>query len=346
MTYRSGCSIWSATDTAPRGLTITLAWSILDFVGSLTKEVVAVATPTYSSYSSYSTPKRLDPPPEKLPVLDLEAVFRFANFAHGSQKDKSGLPYWTHLAAVWQNVINLGGDVELQAAAIMHDLVEDTEVTLLMLDGYFSQRIVNIVEVLTKPKGGVNTSYIDKIVEFGTDAMYVKLADLYHNTHPDRMASLPDYTQKRLKAKYYDAILKIETALGMTPTITQEQRDQAVKDNGGSVGSFSSHYGSGYYDYDKNKTPSAASTKASTEPWKPGKVDKDYVRSSATDTHESLKAKELKVGMVCLGYGEIVSLNRKQNGEHYITFNLRGSKMSLTCGEDRRFMAQNDGVGP
>lgn len=261
-------------------------------------------------------------------TIDLDALFKFAAELHGSQKDKSGLPYWTHLAAVWQNVIDLGGGVEVQAAAILHDSVEDTSMDEDDLDALMPVRVADAVMAVTKRKGEENTKYIGRVIEAGRDAMLVKLADLYHNTDPDRLATLPAYTVVRLKAKYYDAIYRLEKELHIKHTITLAQRDEAVKANGGRVGSAS--YGT-TGDWDDWATT-----------WEPGrsyhypKYSKEPVHSTAVGLPHK-QAKETIVGDEVIGYGTITSMRRDKDGTHIITFTKDGVTTTVTCAANRQF---------
>lgn len=159
--------------------------------------------------------------------VDLEKVWDFAVFAHEGQKDKEGQPYWTHLAQVWQNTIDLGGDVPTQAAAILHDVVEDTAFTLKDMEGFVPEKTVKIIEAMTKRPSEHNPTYIGRVIAGGRGSRIVKLADLRHNTDPERLAQLPENTVKRLLNKYYEGIYRIEGALKIKRTITKAQVEEA-----------------------------------------------------------------------------------------------------------------------
>lgn len=155
--------------------------------------------------------------------ITLASTWDFATQAHGAQKDKQGNPYSVHLAAVWQGVRDLGGDVIAEHVAILHDVVEDTPVTYAKLRemGYCEDVIFTLTAV-TKKNGEQNTLYIGRVIAAGDRAMLVKLADLYHNVEEARMATLAVETQKRLKYKYYHAISRIERELDMDYSISDE----------------------------------------------------------------------------------------------------------------------------
>ena len=63
--------------------------------------------------------------------MDLDRVLQFATQAHAGQKRKyTGDDYIVHPVAVAQIVRDFGGSVDQQAAALLHDVVEDTDVTI------------------------------------------------------------------------------------------------------------------------------------------------------------------------------------------------------------------------
>lgn len=156
--------------------------------------------------------------------ITLASTWALATKAHGIQKDKQGNPYSDHLAAVWQGVRDLGGDVIAEHVAILHDTVEDTAVTYadLRKRGYCEDVIFTLTAV-TKKHSEQNTLYIGRVIAAGDRAMIVKLADLYHNVREDRLATLPVATQDRLKYKYYHAISRIEAELGIDYSISDEE---------------------------------------------------------------------------------------------------------------------------
>jgi hypothetical protein len=127
-----------------------------------------------------------------------------ALLAHGNQRDKLGRPYGEHLLGVYRGVVVLGGSVEAEQAAFLHDVVEDTPVTVKDLTEVygFSPAVASTVEAVTKRQGEVQEEYLERVIAAGADAIAVKTADLLHNTRPDRLAGLPEYTRARLLRKY------------------------------------------------------------------------------------------------------------------------------------------------
>lgn len=121
--------------------------------------------------------------------------------------DKSGEPYILHCLAVMENV-KKWDDVELQMAAVMHDIVEDTKITTYDLKNLygFSQRVCNIISDVTFPKCSTE-EYLSRILNVvccNQDSIKVKMADLEHNSLILRMKGITDKDMDRLK-KYHKA---------------------------------------------------------------------------------------------------------------------------------------------
>jgi len=109
--------------------------------------------------------------------------------AHEGQVRKySGEPYWTHPAAVAALVSTVTADAEIIAAAYLHDVVEDTSVSLEEIREAFGDRVASLVENLTdvsKPEHGNRAArkFIDRMHTKNAhpDAKTIKLADLIDN---------------------------------------------------------------------------------------------------------------------------------------------------------------------
>ena len=78
-------------------------------------------------------------------------AFDFANNAHAGVKRKSGEPYIIHPLAVAKIVSGeIGLGVTSIVAAILHDVVEDTDYTLEDIENLFSPKVSKVVDGLTK----------------------------------------------------------------------------------------------------------------------------------------------------------------------------------------------------
>lgn len=86
----------------------------------------------------------------------IERAFRFAKEAHKGVRRRSGEPYIIHpiaVAKIASQEIGLGSTSI--CAALLHDVVEDTEYTVEDIEQHFGRKIARIVEGLTKISGGI-----------------------------------------------------------------------------------------------------------------------------------------------------------------------------------------------
>ena len=81
----------------------------------------------------------------------IERAYRIAKEAHKEQKRKSGEPYIIHPLCVAIILADLELDKETIAAGILHDIVEDTEMTEEELTAQFGQEVALLVDGVTKP---------------------------------------------------------------------------------------------------------------------------------------------------------------------------------------------------
>ena len=135
----------------------------------------------------------------------LEKARKIATKAHSSQKRWGGDPYITHPERVAEKVKILG--IQTEAVAWLHDVVEDTEVTIedLRNEG-FPQAVLSAVEALTHRGGESYAEYIKRISN-NSIASHVKIADL-----EDNMSDL-NPRQKQRKEKYELAKVFLEMML-------------------------------------------------------------------------------------------------------------------------------------
>ena len=133
---------------------------------------------------------------EKLSDIELlELAIKTATEAHKGQTDKGGNPYIAHPTAVAAMVDN----IEHKIVAYLHDVVEDTPITLEDLAGMgFPSGIVNSVRLLTKTKGLSNHEYLERI-KADECARRVKIADLTHNMDLSRIPEPTEKDHKRIE---------------------------------------------------------------------------------------------------------------------------------------------------
>lgn len=131
------------------------------------------------------------------------------------QVDKGGDPYILHCLEVMNNV-KKWNDTELEIAAVLHDIVEDTEVTITDLKGLygFSERVCKIVSLVTFPKKCTDHEYLSRILLIceNQDAIKIKMADLEHNSLILRLKGITEKDQARTK-KYHTAYFILKARL-------------------------------------------------------------------------------------------------------------------------------------
>lgn len=117
----------------------------------------------------------------------LERSLRAAFAAHDGQKRKDGAPYVVHPLRVAVCVVEeLGSrETELAAAALLHDTVEDTPLTLDEIERFAGPRVRTLVDLLTKPrladKAELDRVYFARLLAGDAGASVVKCADRIDN---------------------------------------------------------------------------------------------------------------------------------------------------------------------
>lgn len=128
---------------------------------------------------------------------------RIARTAHAGQVDKSGQPYILHPERVARIVSGIVPDPEAVAAAWLHDVLEDTNVTSADLrEEGVPASVIEVVELMTHH---ADVSVEDYILGLRSHriARAVKIADLIDNSSPARLDELPVSMRTRLREKYH-----------------------------------------------------------------------------------------------------------------------------------------------
>ncbi len=150
-------------------------------------------------------------------------AYRMAAGAHNGQLRRSGEPYITHPLAVAGIVARYGMDDITIAAALLHDAVEDTVITLEDVDHRFGPEVTAIVDGVTKlerihfeSKEAQQAATMRKmLVAMAKDlrVLVIKLADRLHNMRT--IAALPDWKQERTAQETLDIYAPLAHRLGM-----------------------------------------------------------------------------------------------------------------------------------
>jgi GTP pyrophosphokinase len=148
---------------------------------------------------------------------------RAAARAHAGQFRRSGEPYFTHPVAVAAIVASLGLDAQTIAAALLHDAVEDTGLTLEDLERDFGPVVARVVDGVTKldrlqfqSKEAQQAATIRKmLVAMASDwrVLLIKLADRLHNMRT--LAVMPEWKQRRTAQETLDVYAPLAHRLGV-----------------------------------------------------------------------------------------------------------------------------------
>ncbi|MGO3153057.1 MAG: HD domain-containing protein [Galactobacter sp.] len=134
-----------------------------------------------------------------------DAADTVAEWAHAGQLDKTGHDYIEHPRRVAQRVAaRLGGDHPAVIVALLHDVVEDADVSEADLQERFGSDITAAVLAISRTPGEDPDAYYARVAA-NPLALQVKQSDLDDNTDPDRVAQLDQATRDRLAAKYAHA---------------------------------------------------------------------------------------------------------------------------------------------
>lgn len=146
----------------------------------------------------------------------LEDALAVALEAHRGQM-YGDLPYIFHPIEVAMMVRQLGGDIDQQVAAILHDVVEDSDVTVTAVETRFGTRTAQLVTLLTRPDGMTYQDYVERL-ESHPEAALVKLADSYRNFA--NLALMPPGEKRdRLARKYLANIRRLLSAEGLVTAV-------------------------------------------------------------------------------------------------------------------------------
>ena len=129
-------------------------------------------------------------------------AMRIAYDAHHGQLDKSGVPYVYH-------PIHLAEQMQTEEeciVALLHDVVEDTNITFEQLEKEFSETVIQALRLLTHDDSVPYMDYVRKIKN-NPIAKSVKLADLHHNSDVTRLDEISE--KDKLRNKKYSEAIKI-----------------------------------------------------------------------------------------------------------------------------------------
>ena len=133
-------------------------------------------------------------------TVNTRKAMEIAYKAHHGQVDKSGVPYIFHPIHLAEQMAT----EEECIVALLHDVVEDTEMTFEQLEKDFSEAVIQALKLVTRDQKEDYMQYVEKI-KINPIAKKVKLADLHHNSDKTRLEKMTLIDLKR-NEKYQKAI--------------------------------------------------------------------------------------------------------------------------------------------
>jgi GTP diphosphokinase / guanosine-3',5'-bis(diphosphate) 3'-diphosphatase len=179
---------------------------------------------------------------ERAPKVDRDrvaAAFDFADQAHGDQQRASGQPFISHAIEVCRILLGLLEtrlDTTVACAALLHDVVEDTAITLPDVEKRFGKEVAGLVEGVTKLSGlhfdsresEQAENFRKMLLSMSRDlrVIFIKLADRLHNMRT--IEYLRPEKRQRIAAETRDIYAPLAHRLGMAG-IKRELEDLSLK---------------------------------------------------------------------------------------------------------------------
>ena len=143
-------------------------------------------------------------------ILDFDLINKAIYWArkyHGNQKRKSGEPYYSHPLEVAYMISEHKLKTDVIVASILHDIIEDTEVTAGMIFDNFGQRIAQMVDRLTRDRPDGSKLSVEEILNNiykveDEEVLLIKLFDRFHN-----LLTINSLPQHKIKTMYDETLV-------------------------------------------------------------------------------------------------------------------------------------------
>ncbi len=169
-------------------------------------------------------------------ILRIRMALQVAIKAHSGQMRKSGDPYISHPCAVTKILIDYGMDAETVTASLLHDVVEDTSVTIAEISERFGKSVADLVDGVTKiskldfhNKADRQAESLRKmLLAMAKDVrvIIIKLADRLHNMRT--LGAMVENKQKEIAKETLEIYAPIAHRLGIY-AIRSELEDMSLK---------------------------------------------------------------------------------------------------------------------
>jgi GTP pyrophosphokinase len=168
-------------------------------------------------------------------ISRLREAYDFTHLAHRGQTRASGEPYVFHVISVAETLVSLKLDIESIIAALLHDVVEDTEITLEQLQKKFGEEIASLVNGVTKMREVSNLTSPDELSNLSVSSqnslkaenlrklllamakdvrvVMIKLADRLHNMRT--LSYLPKEKQQIIARETSEIYAPLANRLGI-----------------------------------------------------------------------------------------------------------------------------------
>ncbi len=174
--------------------------------------------------------------PERLDPDVLERAYRYSERVHAGQKRQSGDDFVTHCVEVAKILADLQLDTVTVASGLIHDVIEDTDTTVEVLEKEFGREIAQIVDGVTKignlPLNSLEERQVENyrklLLSIAKDVrvILIKLADRLHNMRT--LEHLPEEKRRRIAQETRDLYAPLAHRFGMAK-IRWELEDLAFK---------------------------------------------------------------------------------------------------------------------
>ena len=160
-------------------------------------------------------------------VLDFDLINKAIYWAkkyHGEQKRKSGEPYYTHPLEVAYMISDYKLKTDIIVASILHDIIEDTEVTAGMILDNFGWRITEMVDMLTRDRPDGSKLSVEEVLNNAyqkqdEEVLLIKIFDRLHNL--TTLDAMTDEKKKKIALETLSSFLAIALSF-------DEQGDQMI----------------------------------------------------------------------------------------------------------------------